>query len=196
MIVKTLARNYAPRTRYIPNRRSLPQNASRLYTPTHGLVASLIGTSSTPQPSKFTPPTLSTIADHASAMPIHAIVLTSQCIRIPMLTQTTTPNRCPPGPSFFLFHFTSRCLGFEFRPRTVYALLITGLNIPSTPLLCLFKYLCWKEIPLLFGTLLPNMSNTNHSFLRAGSLGASPNLSTFTPSSPNRNSRHPPPKRP
>ena len=78
-------------------------------------------------------------------------------------------------------------------PQTVYALPIIDLKVPSPPtFLTLLEFLYRQDIPLLLGTLLPNMSNINRSFSRAGSpdtgsSDASPNLSTLTPLKPKSN---------
>jgi hypothetical protein len=73
-------------------------------------------------------------------------------------------------------------------PQTGYALPIIDLKVPSPPtFLALLEFLYRQDIPSLLGALLPSMSNINRSFPPAGSPGASPNLSTFTPLNPKLN---------
>jgi hypothetical protein len=73
-------------------------------------------------------------------------------------------------------------------PQIAYALPIIDLKVPSPPtFLTLLEFLYRQDIPLLLGTLLPNMSNINCSFSPAGNPDAIPNLSTFTTLKPKSN---------
>lgn len=153
--------------------------------PTHVLVASSLGTSSTPQPSKFIPPQFQPVhrrINHAPAMPIHAIVLTSQCTRLPHFKSNYNPQPMSTPPSL---PFTPSASGGDAAawtpPQTVYALPIIDLKVPSpSTFLALLEFLYRQDIPLLLGTLLPNMSNIKCSFSRAGSPDVNPNLPTVT----------------
>ena len=149
--------------------------------PTHFLVASPLGTSSTPQPSKFIPLQFQPVhrrINHAPAMPIHAIVLTSQCTRLPSFNSNYNPQPMPNPP--FVPSASDGGGAALTPPQIVYALPIIDLKVPSPPtFLTLLEFLYRQDISLLLGTLLPNMSNINRSFSPAGSPNASPNLSTF-----------------
>ena len=168
----------------------IPTKRVALYIPpTHVLVASSLGTSSTPRPSKFIPPQLQPVhrrINHAPAMPIHAIVLTSQCTRLPSFNPNYNPQPMP-IPSFVPSASGDGDAAWA-PPQVVYALPIIDLKVPSPPtFLTLLEFLYRQDIPLLLGMLLPSMSNINRSFSLAGSLDASPNLSTFTPLKPKSN---------
>ena|SRR5258706_3687072 len=172
---------------HLPIAYVIPTKRVPLYIPpTHVLMASPLGTSSTPQPSKFLPPQLQPVhrrMNHAPAMPIHAIVLTSQCTRLPSFNSNYNPQpmRIPP----FVPSASDGGDAASTPPQIVYALPIIDLKVPSPPtFLTLLEFLYRQDIPLLLGTLLPNMSNINQSFSLAGSPDASPNLSTSTPLKP------------
>ena len=157
--------------------------------PTHILVASSIGTSSTPQPSKFISPRLQPVhrrINHAPAMPIHAIVLTSQCTRLPSFNSNYNPQPIPIPP--FVPSASDDGDAAWTPPQIAYALPIIDLKVPSPPtFLTLLEFLYRQDIPLLLGMLLPSMSNINRSFSFSDSPDTSPNLSTFTPLKPKSN---------
>ena len=152
-------------------------------------MASSLGTSSTPQPSKFIPPQLQPAhrrINHAPAMPIHAIVLTSQCTRLPSFDSNYNPQPMSIPP--FVPSASDDGDAAWTPPQIVYALPIIDLKVPSPhTFLTLLEFLYRQDIPLLLGILLPSMSNINRSFSLAGSPDASPNLTTSTTLKPKSN---------
>lgn len=184
------SRLYTANNIHLPIAYVIPTKRVPLYIPpTHVLMASSLGTSSTPQPSKFIPPQLQPVhrrINHAPAMPIHAIVLTSQCTRLPSFNSNYNPQPMPIPP--FVPSASDNGDAASTAPQIVYALPIIDLKVPSPPtFLALLEFLYRQDIPLLLGVLLPNMSNINRSFSLAGSPDASPNLTAFIPLKPKSN---------
>lgn len=168
----------------------IPTKRVPLYIPpTHVVVASPLGTSSTPQPSKFIPLQFQPIhrrINHGPAMPIHAIVLTSQCTRLPSFNSNYNPQPMSTPP--FVPSPSDSGDAARTPPQIAYALPIIDLKVPSPPtFLTLLEFLYRQDIPLLLGTLLPNMSHINRSFSPVGSPYSSPNPSTFTILKPKSN---------